>query len=189
MLADPSAAAALIVPELERRGVACAVGGALCLAWWGVPRATKDLDVNLFVADDALEPAFDALEAVGARVDRQAARARARARGDVVAELDGMRIDLFVSFHRYHDEVARRVTRGRLPGGPEVGFLAAEDLCVFKVLFYRAKDLVDLDRLFAARGREFDIDYVLRWLADLLGEDPRIADTRARFDRIVSPVG
>lgn len=185
MLADPAEAAARIVPELERRGVSCAVGGALCLAYWGVPRATKDLDLNLFVADDALEPAFEALEAAGALVDRPAASARARDRGDFVALVDDMRIDLFVAFHPYHRTVASRVERARLPAGPEVAFLSAEDLCVFKMLFHRAKDLVDLDRLFAARQDRFDIEYVERWLRALLGDDPRVAEVRERHQAVL----
>ena len=184
MVADPAAAAARIVPELECRGVPCAVGGALCLAYWGVPRATKDLDLNLFVGDDRLDAAFAALEAAGVTFDREAASARARSRGDFVAQLDDLRVDLFVAFHPYHQTVASRVARACLPSGTEVAFLSAEDLCVFKTLFYRSKDLVDLDRLFSARRDAFDIDYVERWLRDLLGDDARVADIRGRYARV-----
>lgn len=164
----------------------CAIGGALCLAFWGVPRATRDLDLNLFVPDDDLDDAFAALRAAGAEVDPDAARASARERGDFVARLGDLRVDLFVAFHPFHRTVASRLTRAPLPGGVEAAFLSAEDLCIFKVLFYRAKDLVDLDRLFAARLDDLDLAYVERWLRALLGDDPRVAEIRARHERILA---
>ena len=185
MLVDPAAAAARIIPELERRGVSCAVGGALCLAYWGVPRATKDLDLNLFVPEDALEPVFVALSAVGAQVSPEIARASIQERGDFVAQLEDMRIDFFVAFHPYHATVASRLERARLPDGTEASFLSAEDLCVFKMLFHRAKDLVDLDRLFAARQDRLDVEYVERWLTVLLGDDARIAEVRGRHAAVM----
>lgn len=187
---DPGDAAARIAAALTQAGVPSAIGGALCLAYWGVPRATKDLDLNVFVGDDALEPVFAALQAAGCKVDRAASTARARERGDFVAAFGPMRVDVFVSFHDYHREVAGRVVRDRLPDGTEAAFLSAEDLCVFKMLFHRAKDLVDLDRLFAARGAAIDIGYVERWLATLLGPgDGRVAEVRDRFDRVRAGAG
>ncbi|MBI2894211.1 MAG: hypothetical protein HYY06_11730 [Deltaproteobacteria bacterium] len=184
MAADPAATAARVVTSLEARGVPCAIGGALCLAYWGVPRATKDLDLNVFVSEAGVDRLLDALEAASLTVDRDAARHRVAARGDLVAFDGDMRVDVFVSFHAFHDEVASRVVRGTLPDGTAASFLSGEDLCVFKTLFYRAKDLVDLDRLFAARGAELDFRYVERWLGELLGpDDERPGELRQRFDR------
>jgi hypothetical protein len=51
---------------------------------------------------------------------------------------------------------------------------------VFKRLFFRAKDLVDLERLVAVRP-ELDAAYIRRWIADMMGEDD--ARTR-RWDEI-----
>lgn len=185
MPADPADAAAAISAELERRNVEYAIGGALSLAFWGVVRATKDLDLNVFVSEDVLGPVFDALEAAGCVVDSAAGAARARDRGDFVASWQEMRVDVFVAFHPYHDEVRRRAVRGELPGHGMVWFLSAEDLAVFKSLFHRPKDLADLHRLFAARRDAFDIDYVERWLTDLLGAtDPRVADIPRRFANV-----
>jgi hypothetical protein len=162
-----------------------AIGGSLCLAFWGVVRATKDLDLNVFVSDRDLAVLFDALEASGCEVDRTASLARARDRGDVVATWHDMRVDVFIAFHPLHDEVQNRVVRGELPGFGEVAFLSAEDLAIFKTLFHRPKDLADLHRLFAARANELDIAYVEHWLAELLGEDdPRVRDIPQRFANV-----
>jgi hypothetical protein len=189
MAADPGAAASAVVTKLEQAGVPCAIGGALCLAYWGVPRATRDLDINVFVGESELATVLDSLEAAGCVVDRPQSLTRVRDRGDMVADFDGIRVDVFIAFHDYHEHVARRVVRGVLPDGPEASFLSAEDLCVFKTLFHRAKDLVDLDRLFAALGRSLDIDYVLHWLGELLGpDDRRPIQLEHRFARVVDTI-
>lgn len=59
--------------------------------------------------------------------------------------------------------------------GISVRFLSAEALCVFKLLFFRAKDLVDLERLIAVQGTRVDVGYVRERIAEMLGEsDPRV---------------
>ena len=44
--------------------------------------------------------------------------------------------------------------------GTEVWFLSAEALCVFKLIFFRGKDVVDLERLVAVQGTALDATYV-----------------------------
>jgi hypothetical protein len=57
---------------------------------------------------------------------------------------------------------------------------------VFKLLFFRSKDLADLERLVAVQGRDLDRGYVRRWMVDMMGED----DARVReWDRIVAAGG
>ena len=46
-----------------------AFGGALALAYWAPPRATADIDLNVFVRENALEPVFDAIESAGFQLD------------------------------------------------------------------------------------------------------------------------
>ena len=61
--------------------------------------------------------------------------------------------------------------------------LSAEALAVFKLLFFRPKDLVDIEKLLAIRGARFDKGYVRDQLAQILGED----DARIReWDRLTS---
>ena len=60
---------------------------------------------------------------------------------------------------------------------------SAEATAVFKLLFFRGKDLVDLERLVAVQGAKLDTDYVRRWVAEMVGED----DTRIeRWDQMVA---
>jgi hypothetical protein len=60
-------------------------------------------------------------------------------------------------------------------------FLSAEALAVFKLLFFRGKDMVDLERLVAVRP-ELDRAYVRERIVEMMGED----DARTqRWDEIV----
>ena len=64
-------------------------------------------------------------------------------------------------------------------------FLSAEALAVFKLLFFRDKDVVDLERLVAVRP-ELDLAYVRRWITEMMGED----DERTRkWDEIAVRFG
>lgn len=168
---------------LEARSVPHAIGGALALAFYAEPRATKDVDVNVFVTDAALSPIFDALDSLGASVDRDEASRTARDRGDFVAWKDGYRLDFFVSFHAFHDEVRRR-TRVINLAGTALPILSAEDLMIFKVLFDRPKDWIDITGIAAGRRSLLDRDHVRRWLSELLSsEDERLARLEEILER------
>ncbi len=63
--------------------------------------------------------------------------------------------------------------------------LSAEDLTVFKLLFFRGKDVVDVERLVAAQGNRLDRQYVRTWLVSCVGEgDERVR----RWDTISAAV-
>jgi hypothetical protein len=178
------ALARLLADQLERAGIPYAVGGALALAVWGFPRATNDVDLDIFVAPENLDPVFDALIAAGCDVERLAARESASERGDFKVRLHGMRIDVFVPSIPLYESAARRIREALLEGRP-AWFLSPEDLATFKFLFFRTKDILDVERLLLFGGATFDRDYVRRWLVDLVGDD----DERvARWDRLVSEV-
>jgi hypothetical protein len=164
-----------LADTFEARGIPYAVGGSIALAAWGYARATVDVDLDVFAEPDALEPVFEALEAVGCVLDRAAATARAHERGDFRTSLRGMRVDVFVPSIPLYESARRRVRREVLLGRP-AWFLAPEDLAIFKMLFFRGKDVLDVERLLAVRGPAFERDYVRQWLVDLLGEeDERVA--------------
>lgn len=55
-------------------------------------------------------------------------------------------------------------------------------LCVFKLLFFRTKDIADLERLIGTRGRSLDVAFVRRWMVDMMGEDD---ERTRRWDQLV----
>lgn len=159
-----------LADALEARGVAYAIGGALALGVWGFPRATKDVDVDVFVGADELAPVFEALRASGCQVSEAEAVASATERGDFQAWHGSMRVDVFVASIPFYGQMRGRVRQAVLEGRP-AWFLSPEDLCVMKLLFFRTKDLIDVERLVASMGARFDRGYVTSALLELVGPD------------------
>jgi hypothetical protein len=167
----------------ERAGMPYAIGGALALAQHGFARATKDVDVNVFARPDQVTALLAALEAGGLRVEDGAARL-ASEEGWFSAWLGPVRVDVFIPSIAFAWDALR--SRERLPFlGEDLWFLSAEALCVFKLLFFRTKDLADLERLVQSPSG-FDRAAVRSAIVGMMGAD----DERVRaWDDIVRRFG
>ncbi len=179
-------AAQLIAGALESAGLPYAIGGALALAIAGVPRGTADVDINVFVAEHDVPTVIAVLQRLGVEVDLTSAVARAKRDGTFVGRWDGMRIDVFLPSIPFSHEAARTRVRVTDATGWSGWFLSAEALAVFKLLFFRGKDVVDLERLVAVAASRLDHGYVRRWMVEMMGED----DERVRrWDDLVARFG
>lgn len=181
---DPSAldVAIELGAAFEAHHIDYAIGGALAYGFWGIPRATVDVDINLFCPEAALAEVVQVTAPLGIALDVEAARSQAEADGLIVVQYRGMRVDLFVPSIPFSWEALRTRVRVTLKGHA-VWILSAEATAVFKLLFFRAKDVVDLQRLVAVQGARLDDAYVRRWIVDMVGED----DARvARWDRLLA---
>ena len=136
-------AIASIIDHLEQAGIDYALGGAVSYSAWAEPRATRDVDVNIWVTPDRLDAAFDVLTAAGVRIDRAVARRDADVRGMFVGHHGEYRIDVFLPSVPFYAEALQRRRRVRL-AHRDTWVLAPEVLAVFKMLFFRPKDLVDV---------------------------------------------
>lgn len=155
---------------LDARDLPYAIGGALAYGVWALPRATKDVDLNIFLAPEALDPAFDVLLAAGVAFDRAEARRRAEQEGMFIGWVGACRIDVFTPSIPFSWEALR--TRVFVEAGPSSAwFLSAEALSFFKLMFFRGKDVVDLERLISNQGKKLDAPYVRRWLVETMGAD------------------
>ncbi len=179
--ADAMEAASVIGASLDARDIPYAVGGALAFGIWSTPRGTLDVDLNVFVRDDQLGEVVDALRECGVDVNAERARRDAVAEGMFQGRFGDFRIDLFTPSIEFSWE-AMRTRRQVSTGGRSLWVLAPEALAVFKLLFFRPKDLVDLERLAASRGIKLDTAYVRSHLTSLVGDD----DERVKaWDRMV----
>src|SRR5262249_15327205 len=116
--------------------------------------------------------------------DRAAAQRSAIERGDFQVWKGSVRVDVFVASIPFYETMRARIRRGDLEGRP-AWFLSAEDLTVMKMLFFRSKDLIDVERLVAAMGAQFDREYVSTALTDLVGaEDSRLPRWRRLLDDV-----
>jgi hypothetical protein len=156
---------------LERAGIPHAFGGALALAFHiEEPRATRDIDVNVFVAPDRARAVFESLPG-GVAWNEDDVR-RAVEQGQIRLFWGETPVDLFFSTHAFHDEASLHIERVPLDGST-IPILAATELVVFKAYFNRTKDWADIEAMIDARGA--DVHRALGWLVDLLGaDDPRI---------------
>lgn len=153
------------------QGVPHAFGGALALAYYAEPRATIDIDLNVFVTADHFEEVAAPLRDVGVTVDEVAAHLVERD-GQARVWWDATPIDLFFAYDAFHDAAARGRRTVPFADG-EIPILAPEHLMVCKVVFNRAKDWVDLEAM-RALGHGLDTAEVLRWVGRIAGdEDPR----------------
>jgi hypothetical protein len=172
---------------LEGSGITYAFGGAIALAAWSEPRATADVDVILWIDPEdpvELDRAIEVVRSAGAELDAGAARAGAHTRGMFLARIGATRIDVFVPSIPFYEVAASRRVRTAI-GPDETWVHSAEVLAVFKMLFFRPKDLVDVERMLEIRGDDFDRDFVRDALVEMLEADERIE----KWDEMCARVG
>ena len=135
---------------LDASGLPHAFGGALALAWCtAAARGTIDIDVNVFVAADAIDRLAGALPTEVDLTD--AARELLTRDGQVRLWWDRTPVDVFLNTTPFHEQAAGRVAHHDF-GGTSLPFLACADLAVFKAFFDRTKDWADLEAMVEVGG-------------------------------------
>jgi hypothetical protein len=153
-----------------------AFGGAIALAYYAEPRATVDVDLNVFVPPSRFGRVAERLDALGADVTGPTLAQVVERDGQVRVMWDSTPVDLFFAYDPFHDAAGRAVRRVPF-AGTTIPILSPEHLAVCKVVFDRPKDWVDIDALLAA-GTHVDAAEVLRWVGRVPG------DTARRYERI-----
>lgn len=173
-----------LAAALDEADIPYGIGGALAFGLWGDPRGTHDVDINLFVDHDAFENVLDVLESAGLEIDRQLAHEADRAGDVIVGWHSGMRVDLFTPSIPFAWEAKNTVVIVEGPKG-KAAYLSAESIAIFKLMFFRPKDLLDVEKLIEVQGDSLDIDYIRSWIVDMMGEDDE--RTKALDDLIQRP--
>lgn len=182
---DPYDTLTHLATVLRREGIPYAVGGSIALGFHAEPRATIDVDINVFLGErDEIAGLVDLLEQAGYRPDEPRERLMRRALEDSQFRLhfQNVRIDVFPATNSYYAEFPSRVRHFADGAGGQYPVLGAEDIAVLKCVFNRPKDDADLANL-CDHCPGLDIEFVKHKLRELLGEDdPRITN----FERIVA---
>ena len=153
---------------LAASGIPHAFGGALALAYCTEdPRGTRDIDVNAFVPAGQAQRVLAALPS-GVVVPAGTADVVA-AEGQVRLWWDDTPVDLFLDYAPLHAQAARG--RRVVPfAGRQINVLGPVELVLFKALFDRPKDWVDIAAVVEA-GALPDPEPVRRGLLELVGPD------------------
>jgi hypothetical protein len=182
--ADALAVARRLAERLELRHQEYALGGAIALGYWGTPRGTVDVDVTLFLPPEKPAECVAMLRAIGCNFHDAEALESLREHGFCRVAVEDVRVDIFLPIVPFYEGARLRRQRVQL-GGQAVMIWDAETLAVFKMMFFRRKDIADVEQILRTQGAAFDRSWVRSQLADMYGlRDPRLS----QWDELVREV-
>lgn len=172
-----------LADDLERHHLSYAIGGAIALGFYAPPRATLDVDVNVFIDPETQldHPLLAALHGAGFTPDDTAdgLRARALRDGQFRGRIQGLRVDVFVPAVPFYARLVARRRSVDLLGRP-LWIIGPEDLAVLKLMFFRRKDLADVEAMLRDQGSALDRGYIRATLIELVGAtDERVTNLEA----------
>jgi hypothetical protein len=159
-----------------------AVGGALALAYYAEPRATVDIDLNLFVPVTDWARVVDALISIGVSADDLDKDALQRD-GQCRLWWGDNPVDLFFANAPIHKEMPSEVRKVPFAGST-IPILGPEHLAVCKVMFDRPKDWLDIEQMLLAAD-QLDVSKIERLLIEMVGEE----DHRVKRFQAIQPPG
>lgn len=173
---------------LERAGIAYMITGSIASSFHGAPRATRDLDIIIDPAADALEWLVGALQGAGLYVDADAARSALAGRGqfNAIESTSGWKIDFVIRKDRPFSkaEFGRRLPTDLL--GAHTWVATLEDMVLAKLEWAADTDserqLRDVVAMVDAAEGSIDLAYLEKWLVELglLDDWSRALDLRDR---------
>lgn len=172
--------------RLTEAGIDSAIGGALALGYHiDDPRGTQDIDVNVSVSADRARDALAALppdvpwdEHTVARIERDDQVRIMWPDGDDLP----VPLDLFFAVSPLHELVRSRSVEV-LMMGHRVRVLSATDLTIFKALFDRGKDWIDIEAMLDAHDSSVDVAEAASWLESIVGRDDQRYEKLTRLGR------
>jgi hypothetical protein len=154
---------------LARGDIPHAFGGAISLAYAGIPRYTHDIDVNIALAQEHGPRVLDVLSTLFPILDREKAERELRAIAQTRLRWGDIPVDLFFANTPFHEAMAGR-TRQVDFIGVAIPVISPEDIIICKALFNRPKDWLDIENVFRVR-EHLDSGYIRRWLEEFREPD------------------
>lgn len=171
----------LLSQVLRARGLPHAFGGALALNYYAEPRATNDIDLNVFLPVDRMDELLVVL--AGLDVEMSADQRQVAERDGQVRLFWGeVPLDLFFAYDPFHaacESGARDVPWSSEP----MRVLGPLHLLVCKVVFSRRKDWLDIEQILFTIS--IDLDEARHWIERIVGPD----DVRlVHYDEVVAEI-
>jgi len=160
-----------------------AFGGGLAHAYYGEPRVTVDIDVNVFVSIDRWAEVETALEPLPINLDPDPKELAEERQARLPWDLNP--VHLFFSYDDLHAEMPKAIRRVPF-AGTEIPIVAPEHLVIRKAMLDRTKDWLDIEAIFTASG-PLDLDEIESWLRRLTApDDARITRLQDLAGRLLS---
>jgi hypothetical protein len=168
------------VQFLERESIPFVVVGGLANAVWGEPRATRDVDLKVYIGERTAQE-FAAL------VAETFAPATPMPGGPVlivsIAVLPDVKVDFLIAVPGYEEEVLARAQSFHF-GEMTLPVCSPEDFIIHKVIADRAKDWADVEGVLIEQRERLDQEYIRLWLAQF-AEILERPDWLARYEGLV----
>jgi predicted nucleotidyltransferase len=148
------------------------VMGGIAVRFYGIPRATYDVDFTVAIERGRLPELYRRVRDLGYTVpeaydagwiDNVAGMPLVKARLYIKGR--GIDVDLFLAESRFQRALLARRRREELDGVP-VWLVSAEDLILLKLLAERPRDLADIGDILFTQG-ELDHPYLRQWANEL----------------------
>ena len=183
----PSAALERLTRALNENGVGYALIGGIAVSLVAKPRFTADIDAVLWHLGDDFGSTLEALRSRGfeSRSEKPLEFAR-RHRMLLLADADGVGIDLSLGALPFEEETVRNALRIEVVPGLEVRVARPEALVVMKALAARPRDLEDIRELLRMNP-DLDRKYVNKRLgefADVLDSPDLVEQLKAIYKAI-----
>ncbi len=149
----------------DRVGLKRSYGGAMAYNYYGPPRLTQDVDVLVLIPDVKAPALVEELSAAGclhgdvdpAPIELRPVLQDLRSKAHLAVFLyRGVRVEVFVPWHPFHHRVMERSLEKEF-GGRRILIHSPEDLVVFKKIFNRSKDLMDIKAILMAQKGRLDL--------------------------------
>ena len=168
---------------LEGQGYRYAVIGGIALAQWGVVRATRDVDIKVFVPNTDYAGVREALRTEFPHRARQHAPDNPLI---VAVNIDDVIVDFLLAVPGYEEQIIERAVRRDL-NGFSAWICSAEDLIIQKIYSGRDKDWPDVEALLIAQDGKLDEAYIEDWLeqfAEVLEKPEILTKYRQLIEKI-----
>jgi hypothetical protein len=156
-----------IAAALDAAAINYGFGGAVALAYYGTPRGTTDIDLNVFLKQDYVHVLAKVFAKLGMQEFERHALSALDQKGQLRAQWDHTPIDVFFAYDDFHFSCEKRVRQVPF-AGTDISILSPEDLIVFKVVYGRPKDFRDVQEILICMGEELDLRYLSVWLERFL---------------------
>jgi hypothetical protein len=145
--------------------------GGLANALWGVPRATLDIDLTLWVEDAAIPGVIRSLCSRFVSLSQNPEEFVRQTRV-LPVEVEGVKADLIFCVLPYEREAIGRAITRRV-AGEAVPFCTAEDLVLHKIVSERERDRDDAREVLQVQRGRLDLSYL----------EPRVRELARLLDR------